>query len=391
MRFCILLLCAIFWLFPCRAAQAASLSAVIDGMSITVSEPWTLYTRVCPECPESFTLSYTRVDESGGDIAGQGYAYAYPLRPEERPPAHEALKSMTAGELQALLLALGKGRLHFPEPRGSLELVRRKGHSVILCTEFQQGGEQGAEQEHAFTSYHLLGGHLAVLAASVFGTEDEARLLQAICASFDPTSAEVGSGSGERTARNSLAWDGISLSAPRNWRIRVAPESNGQDPVWAELSIQGEDDQDLAGVLLLRPEDTEALPAAEDVLRSLRYEAFGKTWTTHMNGVPLTPEACRPAGSAHSEIAWRPERPASYLCTDESKHLALEIASFLLGGKILNLVTGWQQPLPAALRDDLAGIYASVSYKDVAGHNENEAGEGDAVFKKIFEAFDKVP
>jgi hypothetical protein len=56
MRFCILLLCALGWLIPCHATQAAPFTAVIDGMSVTVSESWALHTRLLPEFPENFTL-----------------------------------------------------------------------------------------------------------------------------------------------------------------------------------------------------------------------------------------------------------------------------------------------------------------------------------------------
>ena len=210
MRFCILLLCVLGGLVPCRDAQAAPFSAVIDGMSITVSEPWALYTRVYPQSPESFTLTYAKVDEGGSDIVGEVYADLYSLRPEARPPAHEALKSMTAGELQSLVRSLGKGYLHFPEPHGSLELVRQKEHSVIICKEFQEGNERAPKPCHSFISYHLLGDHLAVLFAYIYGSEDEARLLEAMCGSFDPSSA----GNEKLLARNSVAWGGISFNAP---------------------------------------------------------------------------------------------------------------------------------------------------------------------------------
>jgi hypothetical protein len=99
--------------------------------------------------------------------------------------------------------------------------------------------------------------------------------------SFDYTS----SGIEELFARNSVAQDRISFNVPHSWHIRVSPETD-PGPVWAKLSIQDVDDRNLATVFLLRPEETKALPAPEDVLRSCAMKLGGK------NGPP-TLSACR--------------------------------------------------------------------------------------------------
>jgi hypothetical protein len=84
-------------------------------------------------------VTYGKVDESGGDIVGGGLCLFVPMRPGNYPPTHEALKSMTAAELQPLLRALGKkGISIFPILAALWNLSGEMGTALSSARSFRQ-------------------------------------------------------------------------------------------------------------------------------------------------------------------------------------------------------------------------------------------------------------